>query len=135
MWGDFMNKKIFIPIIIILLASFALLSFNTVGFKETNTGTAKFVYNDINIETQISDEDLEQIINIFKNKKLCIDSPSCGFSKNVSLKIDNKTFCIANDTCGVIYLLEKDKYFHIDNEENKLLRNILRRYGFIFPCF
>lgn len=107
---------------------------STVSFNDKSIGVAKFIYNDIQVETKISDQDLSQLTEVFEGKFLITDSPSCSFTEDVSLKIDNKTFCIACDTCGNIYLLEEDKYFHLSDEENKTIRKILENYGFKFPC-
>ena len=105
-----------------------------VEFDNKNTGTTNFTYRDKEIKSNISSEHLEQIVSMFENKKMKTDSPSCGFTKDVSIEIDNKTFCIACDTCGKVYLFEEDKYFSLDEEENESLRNILECYGFEFPC-
>ena len=76
----------------------------------------------------------EVIIEIFNGKLIIKDSPSCGFGKSCSIKIDDKTFCIASDLCGEVYVLEKDKYFSLNYEENQKVRSILIKYGFEFPC-
>lgn len=107
---------------------------STIRISDESFGIAKFIYGDIKIETEISDENLNQLVDVFEGKILKIDSPSCEFTENVSVKIDNKTFCIACDTCGVIYLIEEDKYFYLSEEENETIRKILESYGFEFPC-
>lgn len=95
---------------------------------------AVFQYGDTDITKSLSDEDSEIIRKIFNGKNLFSDSPSCGFSENVALIIDGNTYCIAYDTCGKIYHVEEDKYFNLSEKENEILRNMLREYGFTFPC-
>jgi hypothetical protein len=95
---------------------------------------AVFQYGDAEISKPLSDEDSEIVRKIFDGKRLFSDSPSCGFDENVALIIDGNTYCIACDTCGVIYNVEKDKYFNLNDKENETLRNLLCEYGFTFPC-
>ena len=97
-------------------------------------GMAKFEYGDKDILTEISDSELKEIINIFESKDLYTDEPSCSFSENISVIIDDSHFCIANDECGIVYLKEENKYFNLTDNENKRLREILVGYGFSFPC-
>lgn len=131
-----MKKYIFITsvifVLILLVCFFQVRSM--VKFNDESIGFAKFIYGDTQVETKISDQNLKQIVEILKGKILKSDLPSCGFTENVSVKIDDKTFCIACDECGVIYLLEEDKYLYLSDEENKIIRKILESYEFKFPC-
>lgn len=126
-------KKI-ISIIMILVVIFAFGGCAFVEIKEKGVGVARFIYDGENISADISERDLETIFNIFEGKKLYSDSPACSFTEKVAVIIDDQTFCIANDTCGTIYLKEEDKYFGITDDENERLRELLEGYGFSFPC-
>ncbi len=138
--GDYLKKRIvkllFVVFVLcaLFLAGLFLYFHSTIRISDESLGIAKFIYGDTKIETEISDENLNQLVDVFEGKILKIDSPSCGFTENVSVKIDDKTFCIACDTCGVIYLLEEDKYFYLNDEENETIRKILEGYGFELPC-
>ena len=127
-------KKVFSLCIVITIVFLLTACSSAVKIKEDSVGIAKFKYEDVNIETELSSEHLKEITNMFNNKELYFDSPSCGFSENVSVKIDNQTFCIANDMCGMIYLREANKYFAVSKSDSILLRDILEQYGFSFPC-
>lgn len=137
---DNLKKKIvklaFLVLVLCVLIFVGLFYYfhSTIRISDGSFGVAKFIYGDMKIERKISDKNLNRLIDVFEGKTLKIDSPSCGFTENVSVKIDNKTFCIACDTCGVIYLLEEDKYFYLSDEENETIRKILESYGFEFPC-
>ena len=99
------------------------------------SGEAIFIYNGSDITSSLSAQELQIICDIFSNKRMYRDNPSCGFSDNVSLKFNNlQTFCFANDTCPIVYWKEKDKYFKVTENEKKQLYNILQNHGFIFPC-
>lgn len=97
--------------------------------------TAVYKYNNANISQSLSAQELSLICEIFDGKNLYSDSPSCGFSENVSLQFnDGQTFCIACDTCPIIYWKQKNKFFKISEKEKDQLYNILMAYGFAFPC-
>ena len=127
-------KKVFLLLIGIILIILLTSCSSTVQIQNGTKGIAKFKYEDVNIETELSSEHLKEITNMFNNKELYFDSPSCGFSENVSVKIDNQTFCIANDMCDIIYIKESNKIFYIGDTDNERLRDILEQYGFSFPC-
>lgn len=132
--------------VVIFLAAFAvlllitggvfLLRLNKTDMNFIQNGEAVFKYESLDNSTVLSQSDLSIIIDIFNNKRLYKDTPSCGFSENVAIYFNNHTeiFCIACDTCPIIYWKNKDRYFHISEEENILLKDILENYGFIFPC-
>lgn len=133
-----LKKKyiIILPIIFIfVLLLLAFYIFNKTNLDFVKRGRAVFKYANTDISQQLSDEDCEKIINIFDNKIMYNDEPSCGFDENISIIFNNsQTFCIACDTCPVIYWKEKDKYFRISEDKKNQLYSILNNYGFIFPC-
>ena len=59
----------------------------------------------------LSSDDTEELRGIFAGKRLYRDNPSCGFDENASVKFGvSQTFCIAKDTCPIVYWKEKDEY-------------------------
>ena len=129
-------KKYIAIVISLLFVVLTMLSFSSCSKLEVAEGEmiAVFQYGDVDITKPLSDEDSEIVREIFDGKSLFSDSPSCGFSENVALIIDGDTYCIACDTCGVIYNIEEDKYFNLSDKENETLRGLLCEYGFTFPC-
>ena len=66
------------------------------------------------------------------------DSPSCGFTMEVSIIMANGkksiVFCPANDGCAILRINESGRYINISNEEQMRLYTILNKYGMKFPC-
>ena len=94
-----------------------------------------FQYGNTEAISQLSDKEMESVKIIFNGKKLYKDNLSCGFSEAVSIKFDDElTFCIARDTCPIVYWKEKNRYIRLTEEEKTQLYNLLEPYGFIFPC-
>ena len=84
-------------------------------------------------QTELSTEETMQICAMFDRKSLYRENLSCGFSESVTVVFnDNQTFCIACDSCPVIYWKEKDKYFNITEAQKKQLHSILKEYGLRF---
>ena len=128
-------KKAFIIIslLIVLTAYTPLMTgCQKTDIPDNSTVKVTFVYGDTNISDTLSDEDGERIKSILDSKTLYTDSPSCGFSENISVMIGDKIYCIACDSCGAVRVGEK--YISLNDAENKELREILTSYGFVFPC-
>jgi len=97
--------------------------------------TAIFVYKNNNIVHQLNDDEVSTIKNIFNGKKMYSDNPSCGFDETISVKFNNtQTFCIARDTCPIVYWKEKNTYIKLSESEKNILYDLLSQYGFFFPC-
>ena len=120
----------------ILLFSF---SFNkTLKLENINLITIKYYYHEKKINENIYNlSEINKLINIF-SVKYFKDNPSCGFSEDISFEfISNNsklTFCPALDGCPIIKILEKNVYILIENNQQKVMDDILKNYGFIFPA-
>ena len=129
-------KKGIVRGISFLLIVLMIISFSSCSKVEVigNEMIAVFRYGEVDISKPLSDEDTKTIREIFDGKSLFSDSPSCGFGENVALIIDGNAYCIACDTCGIVYIVEKDKYFSLTDKENEIVRDLLCEYGFMLPC-
>lgn len=122
-------------VLILVVCTIFILCSKKTDMSFVKSGTAIFKYNKYNTSQPLSDQDLDSIIEIFNNKSLYRDNPSCGFTEDVSIQFnESETFCIACDTCPVIYWKNKDRYLGLSDYENSALRDILGKYGFTFPC-
>ena len=120
----------------LLLLAVMIFSFSSCAKAEIAKGEtlAVFQYGDTDIRKTMYEEDSETVRKIFHGKALSSREASCGFSENVALIIDDNTYCIACDSCGTVYHVEEDKYFHLNDKETETLHNLLKEYGFSFPC-
>lgn len=127
-------KKIFpFFLVLICLVSFAL-GYAVVSVDKNCTAIANFVYADKSISEEISKDDLEIIDGIFSGKIVNpFVLPACGFDDNISIVADGKTFCPANNDCGIVYYKERKGYIYLDDNEQTQLRALLEKYGFEFP--
>lgn len=127
-------KRIILAMIICGLALCLCACGSAVKIDTDDRAIARFAYGDKDISTEFAAEDFKEIAAIFEGKELYSDTPSCSFDENIGIVVGDSRFCIANDTCGIVYVKEKDKYFNLTEEENQKLRALLEEYGFTFPC-
>ena len=133
-------KKVVLIMSAVLLVAVVLLGMICMRSDKVDIDFAKiavvyFQYKDTDAINQLRDNEMASVKTIFNGKKLYNDNPSCGFSEAVSIKFDDEqTFCIARDTCPIVYWKEKNKYFGRTEDEKTQLYNLLEPYSFIFPC-
>lgn len=121
--------------IVVLLLGVIYLRLDKVNMDFAKKAEVCFQYGDTDAINQLSDKEMESVKTIFNGKKLYKDNLSCGFSEAVSIKFDDEqTFCIARDTCPIVYWKEKNRYIRLTEDEKTQLYNLLEPYGFIFPC-
>ncbi|MBR3811764.1 MAG: hypothetical protein IKJ16_05485 [Agathobacter sp.] len=135
-----MKKKYSVRIIFVLVLVSVALAIMQFSVRKTSMEFAKeaevcFIYGDVVVSQNMDDKEVETLKEIFDNKSLYKDTPSCGFSEDVSIQFNqSQTFCIARDTCPIVYWMEEDRYIRLTEEEKFLLYDLLEPYGFEFPC-
>ena len=124
-----------IIVIVVILLGVIYLRQDKVNLYLVKKAEVYFQYGNTDTINQLSNNEMESVKTILNGKKLYKDNLSCGFSEAVSIKFDDEhTFCIARDTCPIIYWKEKNRYIRLTKNEKTQLYNILEPYGFIFPC-
>lgn len=53
---------------------------------------------------------------------------ACGFSPAYSIKIGGFTYCLAQDDCNTVYILELDFYYTIFEQNHVQLHELLSKY-------
>ena len=96
-----------IGIVCILILGITLFSQKT-DMEFAKSGNIICITDDLCINDPLSETDLNTIIEIFDQKILYRDSPSCGFSENIAIRINDKDiFCVARDGCPIVYWTSK----------------------------
>ncbi|NLP35258.1 MAG: hypothetical protein GX359_08715 [Clostridiales bacterium] len=130
-----MKKYIIITVSFFLFLFMGVIVFNIfyprVDIYDTKASLT-YVYNDKSIKTQLTDEESLLLKEIFNNKKLRTDNPSCGFTENISISFNDLVFCIACDDCPIVKLGKK--YFKISKSDRETVEQIFKKYGGSFPC-
>ena len=124
-------------ILLIAALIFVFCSCSKTNAKSGKPVTMTYKINGSDICVTLPDDEAEKVIAIMDGKAYSTDflgTPSCGFDKNVSLKIGNRTYAIACDTCGTIMDWRTSRYFYIDKEEIAYIHDLFQKYGGKFPC-
>ena len=100
-----------------------------------NKAEVNFVYGSNSVVETLTEQELETVRDILDERRLHRDNPSCGFSEEISIKLnDEMTLCLARDGCPIIYWKEKNRYITLTEEEYNKLEELLTNYGITFPC-
>lgn len=131
-----MKKKklhILIGVISVLIIVIVLLFFvPTPNIIFSQSATAGQIYNDKNINCQLSDEDAKKCVDMFAGKWCFIDNPSCEFEDDTFVQIGINKFQPACDGCAIVK--NGNKYFTLSETERATLDEILNKYDITFPC-
>ena len=114
--------------------SLLLCSCTKVSVKENAPVYLVYNYNDVSVNTQLSEDQAQKILHILDKKRLFSDDPSCGFNEEISFKIEGKTYAPACDDCGLIKECSSGKYMNISKTERDIVEEIFLAYGGHFPC-
>ena len=105
------------------------------------SAVATFHYGDVQVEAPMEKDDMLIVwraVNFHHMRTHTI--PSCGFDKDCSVTLVDKhgnctTVCFACDICANYYLLENDAYTSTTNHRGDKVKEMLKTYGFVFPCY
>lgn len=129
-------KRYFI-ILIVLTVVVSVCGCSKTSVSKSADVTLNFIYADKNISVTLEDTEAEKVIDILHgNSYQSISSgvPSCGFNKNISLKVGGRIFAIACDTCNCVQDLGNLRYFDISQGEMEYIHSLFEKYGGYFPC-
>ena len=127
-------KKCFCVILFIMLI---LCGCSKTNLSITDDVVLTFIHSEKNINVTLEEDDAEKVISILNGKEydpIFSGTPSCGFDKNITLKVGNRVFAIANDTCPFIQDLNNMRYFNIPEKDMNYIHSIFEKYGGYFPC-
>jgi len=138
--GASLKKVISLIIMIGILMAVGIMLFSFQSRSTADFATdiiVKYKYEDHNVDAKIYDDTDIVALKSILNGKGYTDSPSCGFSVDVSITLSSNqktvVLCPALDGCPIIKINETNKYFVISNEDRTKLDIILEKYGFKFP--
>ena len=129
-------KKL-LAIVVVLLIAASVCGCTQTSVDKNADVTLTFIYGDANIDAALEKEEAARVIQILdgKNYISVIDgTPKCGFDENISLKVGNRVFAIACDTCNCVQDMGNLRYFDIPQEDMEYIHTLFEKYGGYFPC-
>jgi len=108
------------------------LSVNT-NFAETITLEVRDYHNREGFAVQINQEDVATLKKLFRGMAFG-DSPACPFgSVALIFSAENRTVTLypAGDDCGLVRIIHNGQnyYLILNEEDNRLMREVLEKYG------
>ena len=123
-----------VSVLTILLACWIFLPVR-VHLDENETATLSYKVNGKDIQANLNQEETAVVAEILNGKIPLMDiGRSCGFSTDVSIAIDGKTYCLAMDKCGSMQIAYTARYITLTEEERVQIEEIFATYGGTFPC-
>lgn len=129
--------KRLLVIFVILFLMVAVCGCSKTSVSEDADVTLTFIYGDKDISVTLEDSEAEKVVDILNGNDydpVSSGLPSCGFDKNVSLKVGGHVFAIACDMCNSIQDLGNLRYFSVTQEDMEYIRSLFEKYGGYFPC-
>ena len=129
--------KRFFAVLMVLVVLVSICGCAKTSVNKNADVTLSFVYGEDNISVTLEDYEAEKVIDILNGNNydpISSGVPSCGFDKNVSLKVGGHVFAIARDMCNNIQDLGNLRYFSVTQEDMEYIRSLFEKYGGYFPC-
>ena len=129
--------KRFFAVLMVLVVLVSICGCTKTNVNKNEDVTLSFVYGEDNISVTLEDDEAKKVIDILNGNNydpISSGVPSCGFDKNISLKIGGRTFAIACDTCNYIQDLGNLRYFDISKEDMEYIHSLFEKYDGYFPC-
>ena len=100
------------------------------------SGTAVRICYDrenVSFDLELSQEEANVVLSVLNGKRSDLDmtvtGAGCGFGREQSFVIDGSTYCLAQDSCDVIWEEGTDNYYVLSSQEMKQLREIFNAHG------
>ena len=100
------------------------------------SGTAVRIFYDrenVSLDLELSQEEANVVLSVLNGKRRDLDmtvtGAGCGFGREQSFIIDGSTYCLAQDTCGVIWEEGTDNYYVVSQQELEQLKEIFKAHG------
>ena len=119
-----------------LLACTLLAGCSTADSLPEGPVTLTFWYGETNITLELPQEEAARVREILERREAEPFSgiPSCGFTPDISLTVDNRIFCLACDTCNILREGVAGAFCTISREDMDYLHTLFEQYGGYFPC-
>ena len=135
-----MKKRVLTIIVVAAIVITAgIIWFNsTVIFHPSGTAV-RICYDreNVSFDLELSQEEANFVVSVLNGKRRDLDmtvtGAGCGFGREQSFIIDGSTYCLAQDTCDVIWEEGTDNYYVLSTQEMNQLREIFNTQGGRLP--
>lgn len=129
-------KRVY-SILLMLVVLFSLCGCTRTSVDESADIALTFIYEEKSISVTLEADETARVVSILIGNHydpIFCGIPSCGFDKNISLKVGNRIFAIVCDTCNSVQDLSNLRCFDIPTEDMEYIHSLFEKYGGYFPC-
>ena len=87
----------------------------------------------VSFDLELPQEEASVVLSVLNGKRRNLDmtvtGAACGFGREQCFSIDGSTYCLAQDTCGVIWEEGTKNYYNISMQEREQLEEIFQAHG------
>ena len=97
--------------------------------------TVRICYDreNVSFDLELPQEEANVVLSVLCGKRRDLDMSAtgagCGFGREQSFFIDGIAYCLAQDSCDVIWEEGTDNYYVVSNQEMNQLREIFKVHG------
>ena len=126
-------KKVLCILLSILLLMGCIGCAAVISHPEGTPVQIVFDRENVSFDLELSREEANVVLSVLNGKKRDLDKTvtraGCGFGREQSFIIGNSVYCLAQDSCDVIWEEGTNHYYVLTSEETEQLREIFRAHG------
>ena len=135
-----MKKRVLTIIVVAAIVITAgIIWFNSIVIFHPSGTAVRICYDreNISVDLELSQKEANVVLPVLNGKRRDLDKTvtgaGCGFGRELSFIIDGSTYCLAQDTCDVIWEEGTDNYYVLSTQEMNQLREIFNTQGGRLP--
>lgn len=87
----------------------------------------------VSFDQELSQAEADAVLSVFNGKRrdpdLAVTGAACGFGRKQAFIIDGSFYCLAQDSCGVIWEEGTENYYILSAQEREQLEALFKAYG------
>ncbi len=92
-----------------------------------------YIRENVSFDLELAQEEANIVLSVLNGKRRDLDmsvtGAGCGFGREQSFIIDGIAYCLAQDSCGVVWEEGTDNYYVIAQQELEQLKEIFKAHG------
>ena len=97
--------------------------------------TVRICYDreNVSFDLELSQEEANVVLSVLNGKKcdldLTVTGAGCGFGREQAFTINDSVYCLAQDSCNVLWEEGTNNYYIVSSQELAQLKNIFKAHG------
>ena len=87
----------------------------------------------VSFDAELSEEEANIVLSVLNGKRrdldLAVTGAACGFGREQAFIMDGSVYCLAQDSCAVLWEEGTENYYIISTQEREQLEEIFKAHG------